>query len=58
MIAATQLAENRLLDLIGKYGIEIVHRCVDVMQPVGAGGAGLYQAMPDAPRRALRTTTV
>lgn len=32
MIAATKVAENRLLDLIGKYGIETVQRCVAVMQ--------------------------
>src|SRR4030066_2044482 len=31
MIAATQLAENRLLDLIARYGIETVHRCVGAM---------------------------
>lgn len=32
MIAATQLAENRLLALIGKYGIDTVQQCVQVMQ--------------------------
>ncbi|MBI2183115.1 MAG: hydantoinase B/oxoprolinase family protein, partial [Deltaproteobacteria bacterium] len=32
MIAATKVAEHRLLDLIGRYGIETVQGCVAVMQ--------------------------
>ncbi len=32
MIAATKMAEDRLLDLIGKYGIETVNNCVAMMQ--------------------------
>jgi N-methylhydantoinase B len=32
MIAATKVAEQRLLDLIGRYGIETVQDCVAVMQ--------------------------
>jgi N-methylhydantoinase B len=32
MIAATKVAENRLLELIGRYGLETVKGCVAVMQ--------------------------
>jgi N-methylhydantoinase B len=32
MIAATKMAENRLLALIGRYGLDTVQECVTVMQ--------------------------
>src|SRR5574342_1297285 len=32
MIAATKMAERRLLDLIGRYGLDTVQECVAVMQ--------------------------
>ncbi len=57
MIAATQLAENRLLDLIGKYGIGTVHRCVGVMHArTEQAVRACIRAMPDGTYRGESST--
>ncbi|OGA44622.1 MAG: hypothetical protein A3G25_09510 [Betaproteobacteria bacterium RIFCSPLOWO2_12_FULL_63_13] len=57
MIAATQLAENRLLDLIGKYGIETVQRCVEIMQArTEQAVRACISAMPDGVYRGESST--
>ena len=48
MIAATKVAEHRLLDLIGRYGIETVQGCVAVMQErTERAVRACIQKMPD-----------
>lgn len=57
MIAATQLAENRLLDLIGKYGMQTVQRCVQVMQArTEQAVRACIGAMPDGTYRGESST--
>jgi N-methylhydantoinase B len=48
LIAATKLAEDRLLSVIGKYGIETVRNCVAVMQVrTEQAVRSCIKAMPD-----------
>jgi N-methylhydantoinase B len=57
MIAATQLAETRLLDLIAKYGFETVHRCVEAMHArTEQAVRACIGAMPDGTYRGESST--